>query len=340
MRIIIPTRNRPTSLSGVLGYYEKFYPDVEIILADGSDAAFKPLNAKLAAEASIEIDYQPYSSDLSLFDRLLEVLKSAPDEYLIMAADDDYPIMETMERAKHRLEQDPDAVCAGGYLIHIDVLDEKNARVRLDPVRQIAPPTAGQRIRLFGQLPFTTTYAVARRERLIARYQFLQSWNVPGFFDLGVGMMDMAEGKFIAIPDLGFICTRNLVHSYYRSEDNMVVLRRGPEVMQLIDKTTARLQEVDDIDEEAARRVIGQVVRSRIAALSGVPPARISGFTERPLYNTERMVRTRADFKSIFVGGTEQRKKYHEKLAFISESLRATLISQDNAGEGKKYEAL
>lgn len=340
MRIIIPTRNRPTSLGGVLRYYDTFYPDAQVILADGSDEAFKPLNAQLATDAKIEVDYRPFDSEVSLFDRLLAVLNSETDAYFIMAADDDYPIMETMAKAQARLEADTDAVCAGGYLIHIDVHDENSANARLDPARHIMAPNAAQRMRTFGQLPFTTTYAVARRERLIARYEFLKGWNMPGFFDLGVGLMDMADGKFIAIADLGFICTRNKVHSYYRSTDHLVYLRKADEVLRLFDITTKRLQEVDGLDEEEARTVLSRVINNRVAALAGAPPFRITGFTDRAPYKTDMVTRTRAAFTEMFSEGTEQREKYGARLAFIADNLQNTLQSQDNAGEDGKYESL
>lgn len=340
MRVIIPTRNRPTSLAGVLGYYERFYPDTEIVLADGSAEEFKPLNKKLAKETPVSVDYRPFKPDISLFNRLLMVLREEDDPYFVMAADDDYPIMETLIRARNRLVKKPEAVCAGGYLVHINLTDRERANARLDPVRQITAPTAKRRMQVFGQLPFTTTYAVARRELLIARYEFLESWNMPGFFDLGVGLMDMSAGQFLAIPEMGFICTRNFVHSYYRADEPLVYLRRAPDVIRLYDVLAERLQEIDGIGEEEAREMLSRVIGRRIAALAGAPSFRLSGFTAHAPYATRIIDKTRALFTSTFTKDGEQRKIYGDRLTYIAESLNKTLESADNAGESKKYEVL
>lgn len=340
MRVIIPTRNRPTSLSGVVRYYEEFYPETEIIIADGSSDNYKLLNAEIAARSTISVDYRAYDPEISLFDRLLQVLRSESDPYFIMAADDDYPVLETMQKARSRLDKDPEAVCAGGFLVHVTVRAPDIANARLDPVRHLAAPRAARRMQVFGQLPFTTTYAVARRERLIARYEFLKHWNVPGFFDLAVGLMDMAAGKFLAVPDLGFICTRNNVHSYYRPTDHLIYLRRAAEVLELFDVLTRKLMEVDGMGEKEARALLANIINRRVAALAGAPPFVIAGFTERAPYRTELIDRTRQSFADLFTAGTRMRKTHERRLSIISKSLQATLASNDDAGAEAKYETL
>lgn len=340
MRVIIPTRNRPTSLSGVVRYYEEFYPETEIIVADGSSDGYQQVNAETAARSTISVDYRAYDPEISLFDRLLQVLRTESDPYFVMAADDDYPILETMQKARIRLDRDPDAVCAGGFLVHVGVRPPDVANARLDPVRHLVAPTAGRRMQVFGQLPFTTTYAVARRERLLARYEFLKHWNVPGFLDLAVGLMDVADGKFLAVPDLGFICTRNTVHSYYRASDHLIYLRRASEVLELYHMLTRKLMEVDGMGEKDARGLIAGIINRRVAALAGAPPFLIAGFTERAPYRTELIDRTRQRFADLFTAGTSMRKTHERRLSFIAKGLQATLDSNDDAGAESKYETL
>lgn len=339
MRIIIPTRNRPASLSGVLDYYQTFYPETQIIIADGSSDEYKPQNEALVQECDLPIDYRVYDADISLFDRLLMVLNEEKDEYFIMAADDDYPILETLEKARKALDNDKDAVCAGGFLVHIKVLDEHNANARLDPARHIVSPIISRRMQVFGQLPFTTTYAVARRTLLIERYKFLRNWNMPGFFDLAVGLIDVMQGKFIAIPELGFICTRNYTHSYYRANEKLVVLRRANEVLELCDILCTRLCDLEDIDSEQAKEIVVNIINKRIAAVSGMPPFRVAGFTERAPYATKMIDDCRKEFAGLFRENTSQRKYFGSKLDLISENLVRTLSSSDNFDEQGEYES-
>jgi len=66
VRLIIPTRNRSTSLLNVLNYLERFYPNTSLIIADGSYDFHKSQNAaNVKTLKRIEIDYRPYSEDLA-----------------------------------------------------------------------------------------------------------------------------------------------------------------------------------------------------------------------------------------------------------------------------------
>lgn len=340
MRILIPTRNRPTSLAGVLSYYERFYPKTEIIIADGSTSEFQSQNEVLVREVGISVDYRAYNPELSLFDRLLEVLKGESDRYIVMGADDDFPILETLEKCRKRLDVHDDCVCSGGFLVHLDVDEAGDARARLDPVRPIRGDTLEERMNAFSRLPFTTTYAVARRDLLIARYEFLREWNVPGFFDFGVAMMDFTHGKFFAIPELGFICTRNITHSYYRSSQPLVYLRRADDIMRLGERMSFYLREIDGLSAERAEYVVGQLINRRIAALAGAPPFRIAGFDQRPPFTNVLVTTARERFRAMFTGGTPERAILAERLAFIAQRLQETIESNDNAGDRKRYETL
>src|SRR5215216_1320785 len=108
--LLIPTRNRPTSLSNVLRYLARFYPETQVIVADGSAEFHKDLNRQniAAIEGGLAIDYRPYSPDLPFFDRLLDVLRRDSSEFVIMGSDDDYPVMETLAEAEAFLLQRKD----------------------------------------------------------------------------------------------------------------------------------------------------------------------------------------------------------------------------------------
>ena len=337
MRLLIPTRNRSTSLAGVLGFYARFYPQARLIIADGSTEDYKAQNAALCTKTELDIDYRPFDSEMSLFDRLLTVLSDIDDDYIVMAADDDYAILETLEMGRKRLETDPDVVCVAGYLVHIMVKTAATAGVRLDPARTIAQPTFAGRMRGFSQLPFTTTYAVARREHLIRRYEFLKDWHVPGFFDLAVGLMDLSYGKIVGLPKLGFYCTRNYVHSYFRMADEETFLNHADEGPRLIELMTERLVLIDGMDRETAHMTVKRSVNRRISALAGSPPHKQAGFKDVPPYQSKNVQQAKFHFDEMFEPGTDTRGQYLDRMTFIARNLSTTLTSSDNKGEEATY---
>jgi len=340
MRLLIPTRNRSTSLAGVLAFYARFYPQARIIVADGSTDDYKEKNAALCSRTQLDIDYRPFDPEMSLFDRLLTVLSDIDDEYIVMAADDDYAILETLEQGRKRLETDPETVCVAGYLVHIMVKTATEAGVRLDPARTLAQPTYAARMRGFSQLPFTTTYAVARRGHLIQRYEFLKDWSVPGFFDMAVGLMDLSYGKIVGLPKLGFYCTRNYVHSYFRMSEEETFLDHADEVLRLIELLTARLMEIDNIDRDTAHLTVKRAINRRIAQLAGSPPHRQAGFKDVPPYQSKNVQQAKFHFDEMFQPGTDTRGQYLDRMTFIARNLSATLASTDNKGEDATYVTL
>ncbi|MEM6761949.1 MAG: TIGR00180 family glycosyltransferase, partial [Pseudomonadota bacterium] len=215
-RILIPTRNRPTSLASVVAYLSAFYPASEVIIADGSIAAFAAENAKNMALASeqLAIDYRQYSYDLPFFDRLLEVLRGESDRWIIMGSDDDYPMMDVLDRAEARLRSNDGAVTAMGSLLNLFVREDGSLLAAIQRSRPLMAADPERRARMLAQWSFATTYAVTDRHHLIERYERARSLFLLGYFDFGVAMHDCLAGKVIALPDLGFVATRNFNHSY------------------------------------------------------------------------------------------------------------------------------
>ncbi|KAA1419430.1 TIGR00180 family glycosyltransferase [Nocardioides humilatus] len=339
MKILIPTRNRPTSLRGLLEYLARFYPEADILVADGSTPEFQQQNEAYVASLSTRIDYRAYDEEIGLFERLSLVLDSIDDEFITMNADDDYPILETLELAERRLAETPGASFAGGHLIHININSVKSSIARLDAVRDITTDDVADRLLLFGAFPFTTSYGVARRELLVERYQFLQTWTSTSFFDLAVGLMDLIHGKFVSVPEFAFLCTRNEVHSYYRPEDGLAYLRNASKVLDLNDHLVKRVVAAGH-DFDDATEVVGSVIARRLGGVVGHPPFRLQGFADTYPYNTPEMADARDKIAELFTEGTAERAKYADKLAFIAANVQATLTSTDNAGEEAVYGTL
>lgn len=333
LKIVIPTADRPQSLRGVLDYYARFYPESDIVVADGSGRSVQEQNQQTVVDARIAVDYRAFEPDVPVFERLLRVVRDLDAEFLVMGADDNYPILETLERARKRLVDRPDAECAGGHVVHLEVHGGGQATAQLDPVRHIVADNPAQRMRVFSALPFPTAYGVARRAAVQARLEFLRDWYLPTFYVLGVGLQDVARGGYLAYPEIGFICTSNFVDDVRHTGEPLACLRAADQVLAMYDEIYERASRVPGFEPDATRDVMTRAIGQRVAELTGVPPHHVVGFADRAPYRTPIVEGARQMFRDLFLADTPQRKAYAEKLAFIGEQLQQLIASQDHYAE-------
>ncbi|KAA1421219.1 TIGR00180 family glycosyltransferase [Nocardioides humilatus] len=333
MKIVIPTANRPASLRAVLDYYGRFYPRAELVVADGSTAEAKELNQQAVGEAQVAVDYQPYDEDLPVFERLLRALSSIDRQFVIMGADDNYPVLETLEKARKRLIEKPEAMCAGGHLVHLDVTGPGRASARLDVVRHINADNPAQRMRVFGSLPFPTSYGVARREHVIARLEFLKSWYFRSFYELGVGLIDVAAGQYFAIPEVGFVCTSNYVDDRPSVDEPLAYLRGADQVLAMHDAALEHASRAPGFDEAQVRDVLSSVIGRRTAALAGAPTHQVVGFVDKAPYKTPMVDNARQLFADLFTEGTAARAQHADRFAFIAERIQQITTSSANLAQ-------
>lgn len=339
--ILLPTRNRPNSLRCVLDFYEQFYPNTRIIVADGSDDVFKTANKSVVQQHSkgLITEYLPYPAELPLFDRLIDVLNQLDTEFVIMGSDDDFAVMETLQKGEAFLNKNPDFSTAMGSMVHLRMFSDKVMNVRLDVVRNVSGKTPDARVRNYSSWSFSTTYAVTRREHLIERYHRAKTMFLAGFYDFFVGCHDAVAGNVKAFPDVGFICTRNYTHSYLRATTPLIFLRKAEVVLEFNELLVGDLVKSGldkDIAEEAARVAISR----RVATLAGSPVTKTAGFLQSPAYQHPTVQAQFELFRQLFADGTAARAKYLQRLQFIIASLKSNAKSQDNAGEDKFYESI
>ena len=341
VKLLIPTRNRPTGLGGVLQFLRKHYPKTKVVIADGSSDAVKPLNQDaIAGTAGLSVDYRPYSYDLPFFDRLLDVLRSETDPYVIMGSDDDFPMMDMLERGETFLRANPDFVTAMGSTIHLTLRAPGDLVARLSTVRPIVAESVEARAKAYSAWAFSTTYAVTRREHLIARYERAASRFIPGFYDFATGLHDVMAGKIRAFPEVGFFGTRNYSHSYLRPEEPLIFLRRNEEVLTLMGLLRDDLMSFGGLDAALAKSTVEMMIARRIAELCGVPAHRRVGFLESKMFQNPT-VKTQIDlFGELFAEGTAGRGKYLARMTDLVAALQTNAASADNAGEKRFYETL
>lgn len=340
--IVLPTRNRPNSLKWVLRYYAEYYPGTKLIIADGSTERFKPLNRAVteAVGSALEIEYLPYPDALPLFDRLIDVIRNCPDEFIIMGSDDDFPVLETLKKGEDFLRRSPEFSTALGPLVHLRMFSPEVMNVRLDVVRPINANAPQKRVRQFSLWSFSTTYAVTRREHLLERYELAQRFFLAGFYDFIVGCHDAIRGKIKAMPDIGFFCTRNFNHSYLRATAPLVYLRKAEQVLEFNDYLIEQLQQSGDTSHDEAQEVARLAINRRVAALAGAPITRSAGFNEAPYFQHPAVQGQLQLFHQMFAEGTDARERYQGRMQFILDAMKSNVDSNDNEGEEEFYESL
>jgi len=330
LKIVIPTADRPASLRAVLDYYGRFYPSADVVVADGSRPVVRELNRLSVARAEIKVEHREYDEELPVFERLYRVVTDLDDAFVVLGADDNYPILETLDTAMKRLQERPAAALAGGHVVHLDVTAPDRASARLDPVRHINPGDPALRMRVFGSLTFPTTYSVTRRDTLVARLDLLRNWYLADYYELGVGLVDVIKGQYFAIPEIGFICTSNYVDNPPRLREPLAHLRGADQVLALHDAVLERASAAEGFDLDATLDVLTAMIRRQTAALAGAPIHEIFGFEDKAPYRTPIVDGARETFRDLFRPGTAEREKYGDKLAFIAERLQQITTSAAN----------
>lgn len=342
-RLLIPTRNRPASLRSVIAFLERFHPGTRVIVADGSADAFARQNAGAMAEPGlrVEVEYRRYPYETPFFDRLLDVLESIDDPFVIMGSDDDFPLMDALGRAEKALAADPEASTAMGSLLHFFLKSPTELQVRLGLARPIMAADAEKRARAYASWSFSTTYAVTRRELLIERYRRARDLFLVGFYDFGVGLHDCMHGRIRALPEIGFIATRNYNHSYLRPEDRLVFLRRSADVLRMTARIAEDLQRFGGLSGMEAESASEEMIRRRVAENAGAPAHRMRGFENTRLFLNPVVQRQLRLFNDIFDPAcADAHGPLRERLRCVVDSLRNVAQSTDNAGEDHTVETL
>jgi glycosyltransferase domain-containing protein len=340
--LLIPTRNRPTSLSNVLRFLARFYPSTWVIVADGSDETYKKHNRQNieAIKGDLAVDYRPYATQNSYVDRMLDLLRSDSSELVIIGSDDDYPIMETLGKGEAFLHQNKDYSLAIGMLVNLQL----NSPTELIAFPFIARSIHGDaphfRASNYAHWPFPTTYAVGRRDVVIERHERVRELYHVMLFDWSSGVHDCLRGKIKALPEVGFVCTRNYNHSYLRPEAELVFLRRSDEILQITARIRRDLIRYASIAEEEAKRRSEEIMKAFLREMLGRSLVTMRGFEQKPMF-TNPIVQKQIDiFEELFEMGTPARERYADRLAFILSDIKANAASNDNKGEKHHYETL
>lgn len=323
MKLVIPTRNRPESLSSVLAYLEKFYPETSVRIADGSrDDLKKEVAGAVGKFTRLDIEFKSYPFDMSFYDRMLDVLESEPEEYIALNADDDYPMVDALRRGEAFLKKNPGYVLAIGMLMifEIDPAGRISANVR--QVRSINHDTTEGRVRQFSAWPFPLSYSVCRRHAIIARNVRAKDVGIGEMFDMFGGLSDCLEGKVHAMPEVSIVLTRNPNEQYLRLGSKLEFLERGPEIASMVRQFAAEFQKKSGLEEAAALRLSTDIFARRVGSyLTGIPYHQQPFFINSNIHRHNFLTVQCNAFERMFQSGSVENLKYRERLEFVRANL-------------------
>ena len=330
-KLFIPTRNRPSSLSKVLEYLVAFYPDTNVIVADGSDEQHQQQNKTNIDNffSSLSIDYRQYPADLNLVERCKDVLHSLKDELIVWGSDDDFPNMDLMHRGADFLKENTAYVTAMGATI--DIIDIDKYKISIP--RPIVSNKIHARMKYYSKNSFPTTYAVTRINHIIKRIEHTRFYGQPGFFDFVTGLYDINMGKLHAFPDIGFFATYSPNHSRLRPDNKLHFLYNSDQVLAIHSAIVEDLKATNELEPNDVSRIAQRILLNRIAEISGWGFKKSAKFLESKAYLDPVVQSQYQIFEDLFKEGTETHQKYAEHIKFIQESLKFVESSDDNKGE-------
>lgn len=334
--LLVPTRNRPTALAGLLKYLSQFYPDCRVIVADGSSEFHQIVNNEIIQSSPLKsIEYIKFPSTLSLPERLINILENDTSPYFIMGADDDYPILESFAGAADFLEKNPAYSIAVGPSLKLNFLSTDQLTAILDIPRQLPLKKPQFRCMHFSKWSFPTTYSIARREVLIDRYKMLNAYFLPGFVDFTIGLVDSLHGKIATLPNYTFIRTSHFNASHLRPRSGTGFLNDATQIMNLQTHFANVLSEKSQINSVNASALVNRMFCNRIAELCGRREPLENVIINTKFDTTSPLVQAEL-FNDLFREGTSARDRYAARLEMIANNLYAAADSNDNLDEPQK----
>jgi glycosyltransferase domain-containing protein len=235
--IIIPTFNRPGYLRRVLGYYDSFDRQFDVIVADSSSDENKNLNKEVIASfPKLGIIYLgDYPSEINGYAKIFDAVNHVATEYCVFCADDDFITPKGIKKSVEFLETHQDFVLAQGHGIGFTVKKNRENKQEFHwkyaylPVSvELTDPAARLEYHLSKYL-ITTFYGVHRSDTLKIVYNFILKCEADLFLfgELLATSLTLLIGKIKCLDVL-----------YAARDATPVTANRGPSIKSSIEAGT------------------------------------------------------------------------------------------------------
>lgn len=197
LTLLIPTHNRHQYLSKALSFYQNV--DFQVIVADSTRTPYE----KVDHFPNVKYLHFPEASYSS---KLPAALTHITTPYVVMCADDDFLVLDTLYKCLNFLETNPDYSVAMGAIIYFSEVGEK--RIELSPVYKgnleyhIKDDAPFDRLKKVFANYRTVYYGLHRTEILKAAFFNTEETKNLLLYEYISALYPVMAGKIIAFPEL------------------------------------------------------------------------------------------------------------------------------------------
>lgn len=198
LTLLIPTHNRHRYLSRALAYYSEL--DIHIIVADSTPEPFK----QISLYPKVEYLHFP---GVSYSSKLPSSLLHVTTPYIVMCADDDFIIINTLKKCLDFLENNSDYSVAMGSVIYFSLISN-HTKVALAPVYKgeleyhIKEEDSFNRVHALFSNYRTVYYGLHRTEVLKTAFLHTEKTQNLLLYEYISGLYPLIAGKVMAFTDL------------------------------------------------------------------------------------------------------------------------------------------
>lgn len=126
--VLLPTKNRPRMLSRALSFYEKTPQQFEINILDSSSIDYRDTVKKIVNNSNLKLNFIEYHHEVSLRHKILDIVSKIDSEYVLMIADDDILIPESISRCLEFLIFNQEYSAASGRSYNFYISNENKIK--------------------------------------------------------------------------------------------------------------------------------------------------------------------------------------------------------------------
>jgi glycosyltransferase domain-containing protein len=212
--LVIPTYEGTPFLRRTLDYLREIAFPGLVVLADDSSGAHREFAAAApGAYPELWLEHHAFDHGTRFLVKLAETLKRLPARYVMLCAQDDFPVTEGIEAVLAAFDADAGLSVARGRVGRFRIkrtregdAERFNVQLLQHPMRAYTEPDAAQRVLAMVADYSATLYSVHRRELLIEALEATerQTRNVI-FFQYLWSCINAAQGRIACIDELFYV---------------------------------------------------------------------------------------------------------------------------------------
>nr|WP_320161286.1 TIGR00180 family glycosyltransferase [uncultured Methanoregula sp.] len=221
LTVIIPTKNRSAFLRRLLIYYAATGFDYKIIIADSSEKSHLDHNIETinTVNSKLDISHELYEDTIVFKEKIFQSLSRINTPYVVIGADDDFFVPNTIELAINFLENNSDYSLISGEPL-IFYLDSSKSHGRIQflggyPQNSIEDDDPCSRLIKHLSNVTSTWYSIYRTQHLMEYWKIMRLSNFDTIFiELVPSCLSMIQGKFKKLDNLYMVRQYNAPREY------------------------------------------------------------------------------------------------------------------------------